>query len=167
MWALIGSEEQHKGLENSLLNVPTIWCCPQIKSLSTPTFGCIRLWCVLPKLSTFQLIARVRRPHNIKFTFVHIEKFNLTFAQALIGTQFSVGWWRYIRLNWLHLCNISPNFRWKFNRAEYIWEMIIPATLDAHCRGLPALIALWNSRKQNFLMFNSKTWITVVFRSMF
>ena len=41
--------------------------------------------------------------------------------------------------------------------------MIIPATLDAHCRGLPALIALWNSRKQNFLMFNSKTWITVVF----
>ena len=89
----------------------------------------------IAKLSTFQLIARARRPHNIKFTFVHIEKFNLTFAQALIGAQFSVGWWRYIRLNWLHLCNISPNFKWKFNRAEYIWEMIIPATLDAHCRG--------------------------------
>ena len=45
----------------------------------------------IANLSTFQLIARARRPHNIKFTFVHIEKFNLTFAQALIGTQFSVG----------------------------------------------------------------------------
>ena len=87
----------------------------------------------IAKLSTFQLIARVPRPHNIKFTFVHIEKFNLTFAQALIGTQFSVGWWRYIRLNWLHLCDFLQTS--DESSTEYIWEMIIPATLDAHCRG--------------------------------
>ena len=102
------------------LKCPTIWCCPQIRALQhqildVNDFG---VYCQTVNLSincqgapSSQYQIHICAYWEIQFNFRPSFNWN-----PIQWHWISVGWWRYIRLNWLHLCDISPNFRWKFNR---------------------------------------------------